>query len=186
VLDPWLGPPRRQLKEGSVSLFYRFASEDEPPRPLRLKIEINSREHFAELGYVRVPFEMRSRWWSGAAAITTFALEELLGTKLRALYQRRKGRDLFDLWYALTHGGASEDKIVGCFSRYMRESGREVSRAVFEENLANKLGDELFRADMTPLLRSGVAWDLDEAARAVGERLIARIPGEPRRRPVSE
>jgi len=29
-------------------------------------------------------------------------LEELLGTKLRALYQRRKGRDLFDLAVALT------------------------------------------------------------------------------------
>ena len=56
VLDPWLGEPRRQLKEGSVNLTYRFTSEDQPPRPMRLKIEINSREHFAELGHVSTPF----------------------------------------------------------------------------------------------------------------------------------
>jgi len=60
----------------------------------------------------------------------------------------------------------------------MRESGQGVSRAVFEENFADKLGDEVFRADMTPLLRQDVAWNLDEAARVVGERLIAKLPGE--------
>jgi len=97
VLDPWLGAPRRELKAGSSNLFYRFVSEEEPPKSLRLKIEINSREHFTELGYVRLPFGMRSRWWSGDTEVTTFALDELLGTKLRALYQRKKGRDLFDL-----------------------------------------------------------------------------------------
>src|SRR5260370_32123077 len=107
VLDPWLGEPRRQIKEGSVNLVYRFTSEDEPSKAMRLKIEINSREHFAELGHVRVPFEMKSRCWNSTANVTTFALEELLGTKLRALYQRRKSRDLFDLWYGLTRGGAS-------------------------------------------------------------------------------
>ena len=33
---------------------------------------------------------------SGKCEITTYSLNELLGTKLRALYQRKKGRDLFD------------------------------------------------------------------------------------------
>lgn len=86
VLDSWLGTPRRAIKEGRVNLVYRFSSEDQPPKPMRLKLEINSREHFTELGYVHTPFEVGSRWWSGTAAITTFALDEMLGTKLRALY----------------------------------------------------------------------------------------------------
>jgi predicted nucleotidyltransferase component of viral defense system len=179
VLDPWLGHPRRQIKEGSVNLVYRFTSEDEPPKAMRLKIEINSREHFAELGHIRTPFEMRSRWWSGAANVTTFTLEELLGTKLRALYQRRKGRDLFDLWYGITHGGASSDAIVACFSRYMRETAREIPRALFEENLAKKLTDDLFRADMSPLLRPGIAWDLERGAEVVRGQLLAKLPGDP-------
>lgn len=123
ALDPWLGPPRRTIKEGRVNLVYRFSSEDHPPRPMRLKLEINSREHFTELGHVGVPFEIRSRWWSGTTTITTFELDEMLGTKLRALYQRRKGRDIFDLWYALTLGVAVPERVVACFERYMREGG---------------------------------------------------------------
>ncbi len=178
VLDPWLGPPRRTLKEGRVDLAYRFSSEDQPPRPLRLEIEINSREHFTELGYKSVPYELTSEWWSGKADITTFALDELLGTKLRALYQRRKGRDLFDLWYALEHESVSPARIVACFGRYLRESGHHVSRAAFEDNLAKKVSHESFRADISGLLTPGVSWDIDAAAAVVQERLLARLPGE--------
>lgn len=142
VLDPWLGQPRRQLKGGRVNLVYRFESEDEPAIPMRLKIEINSREHFTEHGHVRHRFEMRSRWWTGEADVTTFPLEELLGTKLRALYQRRKGRDLFDLAYALEHRVVDVDKVIAAFARYVRESGRSIARADFERNLAAKRGRE--------------------------------------------
>ncbi|MEE8368008.1 MAG: nucleotidyl transferase AbiEii/AbiGii toxin family protein, partial [Thermoanaerobaculia bacterium] len=48
-LDSWLGEPRRSFKEGRVTLLYRFESEDAQPLPLRLKIEINTREHFSVL-----------------------------------------------------------------------------------------------------------------------------------------
>ncbi len=177
VLDPWLGAPRRAIKEGRVNLVYRFRSEDQPPKPMRLKLEINSREHFTELGHVRAAFEMRSRWWSGTTAITTFELDEMLGTKLRALYQRSKGRDIFDLWYALTHGAAAPDRVVACFDRYMREGGHRVSRAAFEDNLQQKLADSSFRADMTPLLRPGTAWDVDLAGEVVTRELLARLSG---------
>jgi hypothetical protein len=50
VLDPWLGTPQRKFKEGRVNLVYRFESEDSPPFKMRLKIEINTREHFTEIG----------------------------------------------------------------------------------------------------------------------------------------
>ena len=51
-------------------------------------------EHFTELGLTRVPIRVESRWFSGDAGGTTFKIDELMGTKLRALYQRSKGRDL--------------------------------------------------------------------------------------------
>ena len=107
---------------------------------MRLRIEINSREHFSELGLAQVPYAVESRWFTGEAEVTTFAIEELLGTKLRALYQRKKGRDLFDLSYALNHGPADEDALIRCFERYMREGSHTVSRAQFEENLAQRGG----------------------------------------------
>lgn len=130
-------------------------------------------------------FEVRSRWWSGSADITTFSLEELLGTKLRALYQRKKGRDLFDLWYAIEKG-ADPAGIVACFTRYMRESAVDVSRAEFEQNLAAKLEDQIFVADMTPLLREGIAWDVAQAGQVVMSQLLARLSGAPWKRPPRE
>lgn len=92
VLDPWLGKPRWKQTEGRVTMVYRFPSEDTPPLTMRLKVEINTREHFAVHGFQRVPFSVTSRWFEGACTIPTYELDELLGTKLRALYQRKKGR----------------------------------------------------------------------------------------------
>lgn len=175
VLDPWLGTPRHERKEHSFKLIYRFQSEEQPPKGMRLKIEINSREHFTEHGHVEHLFEIRSRWWSNEAKVTTFSLEELLGTKLRALFQRRKGRDLFDLWYALEKGAADPEKTLLCFHRYMRESGHAITRSAFEENLQAKLSDDVFLADITPLLRPGIDWDLKQGADVVSAKLLSRL-----------
>jgi hypothetical protein len=89
-LDGWLGKPRWKQSEGRVTLSYRFQAEDLPPVRLKLKVEINSREHFTVYGVKDHRFEVRSRWFSGAANVRTYELDELLGTKLRALYQRKK------------------------------------------------------------------------------------------------
>ena len=88
-LDPWLGKPKWQLKQGRTNLIYRFRADDD--FRLRLKIEINSREHFSVFGYRAETFVCDSPWFTGEARVTTFAIEELLGTKLRALYQRKEG-----------------------------------------------------------------------------------------------
>lgn len=179
VLDPWLGEPRRQLKEGSANLVYRFESEDSPPVGLRLKIEINSRAHFAELGHLQLPFRVSSRWFSGEAKVTTFDVNELLATKLRALYQRKKGRDLFDLWNVLEQGTGEPRAILQCFARYMAESGQTVSRAQFEANLAGKAADRQFRGDITPLVRPDIPWDFETGLSLVREQLIEQLPGDP-------
>lgn len=81
-------------KRYNNTMLFRMESEIPPTIPLRLKIEINCFEHFNELGLVKVPFEVENSWFSGKCEITTYRLNELLGTKLRALYQRKKGRDL--------------------------------------------------------------------------------------------
>jgi len=177
VMDPWLGTPSRKFREGRVSLAYRFDSEDTPPLRLRLKIEINSREHFSEMGLTRRPLLVENRWFRGQADLTTFTLDELLGTKLRALYQRKKGRDLFDLWHGLERGRADPMALLACFKRYMAEGGNHVTRAQFEANLRGKRGDPLFGADAAPLLRPGIPWDVDVAMDAVLERLVAGLPG---------
>lgn len=178
-LDPWLGTPRRTLKEGRVVLLYRMHSEGPTPLPLRLKIEINSREHFSVFDLVERTHEVRSRWFSGEAVIKTYHLDELLGTKLRALYQRKKSRDLFDLWTAHRGAGSDPERVVSCFVRYLHEGGLRVSRAEFEANLAAKLADRMFTRDIEPLLAPRAAWDIEDAARYARDELLARLPGDP-------
>lgn len=175
VLNPWLGEPRYKQTDGRITFTYRFASEDGPPLPLKLKVEMNTREHFAVEGFTTMPFEVQSRWFAGECWIMTYGLNELLATKLRALYQRRKGRDLFDLAVALEHGGADPARIVEAFRAYMDHGGNKVTRKDFEENLARKLKDQDFLGDIGPLLSAGYKWDIKAAAATVREALLARL-----------
>jgi predicted nucleotidyltransferase component of viral defense system len=179
ALDPWLGKPKWKQTEGRVTLTYRFDSEDVPPVALKLKVEINSREHIAVHGLKEHRFEVDSRWFNGAANLQTYDLDELLGTKLRALYQRKKGRDLFDLGLALQRNDVSPDRIVDVFARYLAADDAKVTRAMFEQNLAAKKNDAVFKADMTPLLAHGQTWDFDAAFERVWNVLIAQLPGDP-------
>lgn len=177
-LDPWLGTPRYKRSHGRVTLYYRYQSTFEPVQRMRLKVEINTREHFSVRGIVRHVFEVRSRWFSGSAPISTYQLEELLGTELRALYQRRKGRDLFDLWNAQRRTAVDAGRVVECFHRYLDHVGFRVSRAEFEANLAGKLSDPRFLDDIAPLLAPGSPWDVEDAARYARDELLVRLPGD--------
>src|SRR5262249_26961515 len=152
ILDPWLGKPRYKQTEGRVTFTYRFESEDVPPLLLRLKVETNTREHFSVYGFKELPLAIESRWFSGSCRIHTYALDELLGTKLRALYQRKQGRDLFDMATALKSPDAHADRIVEAFLKYMEHEGHAITRAQFEENFALKMRDPEFLSDISPLL----------------------------------
>ena len=179
VLDPWLGLPRWRQTEGRVTFSYRYTSESTPPINMKLKVEINSREHFAVHGFKRLPFKVKSRWFEGQCEISTYELDELLGTKLRALYQRKKGRDLFDLAVALKQGRSSPARIVEAFAAYVEYGGHQVTRAQFEQNIHEKLLDPAFTADIGPLLATGYVWDVTLAANAVSKDLIERLSGDP-------
>lgn len=169
--------PVRYSSEGRITLTYRMTAES--GSPLKLKVEINSREHFSILGLEKRTLDIQSRWFSGSAAILTYQFDELLGTKMRALYQRKKGRDLFDLWNALNTTGAESRRVIDCFLRYMKHEGHKVSRAEFEQNLIGKLDDPTFVADVGPLLIADTAFDFETAARDVINKMLPFMPGEP-------
>ena len=181
TLDPWLGEPRHSRGWGRVKLQYRFDTTTLPVRSMRLKIEINTRVHIAVMGFIGRKLRVDNPWFSEETAITVYELEELLATKLRALYQRKKGRDLYDLWLALESGRheLGDEQIVQCFLRYMDYGQTPVSRAQFERNIADKLADSTFLEDIEPLLPSNAAYDPQAAAEVVLSRLVARIPGDP-------
>jgi predicted nucleotidyltransferase component of viral defense system len=180
-LDPWLGDPKRERNTGRVILRYRFNSEATPPVRLRLKIEINTREHFSVLGLNTHTFTVNSRWFAGTAQIPTYQLEEMLGTKLRALYQRKKGRDLFDILIGAEDSPTlSRETVVKCFQKYMEHGGHTVSRARYEENLAEKAELVTFTNDLPPLLSpSAKPFNYSAALSLVLREFVALLPGEP-------
>ena len=148
--------------------------------PLKLKVEINTVEHFAVFGYEKHQFNIDSPWYSGKASVLTYNLDELLGTKLRALYQRKKGRDLFDLWCALTTKEPDPKSVVHCFLEYMNQGARRVTRAEFEANLHAKLQDADFNQDIKPLIADGHSLHFDQghAAALVMSELLSLLPGK--------
>src|SRR6476620_10838883 len=59
-------------------------------------VQLKSEPIGSVLDHNQKKFSISSDWFSGEAMISTYHLNELMGTKMRALYQRKKGRDLFD------------------------------------------------------------------------------------------
>jgi predicted nucleotidyltransferase component of viral defense system len=176
-LDPWLGEPRWKQSQGRVTFVYRFESEAKPVTPLKLKVEINTREHFTVLGLRPVRFVVDNPWYSGEADLLTYQPEELLATKVRALYQRRKGRDLFDLSEALSSMPSLDTQaVVNCFLHYMEHDGLRITRTQFALNLAQKMDDDVFLRDVQPLLASGIPYDPRHALELVQRELISKLP----------
>lgn len=172
----WLPDRVTKQKRYNNTMFFRLESEIPPVVPIRLKIEINCFEHFTELGLAKRPFEVRNSWFSGACHITTYTLNELLGTKFRALYQRRKGRDLFDLNVALSHPDFNPDEVLRCYHRYMNFSVKQPpTQKQFVLNMEEKLHDAEFLGDTTAILRPGLDFDAEKAYRNVLEKLIERM-----------
>ena len=163
-------------KRYNNTMLCRILSEGNPPVPLRLKIEINCYEHFTEMGLVKIPFSMDNQWFSGNCDITTYHFAELLGTKLRALYQRKKGRDLLDLYLALTQTNVNTDDIITCYKRYI---GFVVQKPPtyrqFILNMEEKMQDPDFLTDSLLLLRPDIAFDPVEAYELVRTRLIDKL-----------
>src|SRR5207302_8123548 len=88
----WLGDCARNRAGHSTRLIFRFNPETAPETELNLKVEINTREHSNLLGLKTYPFELGNGWHEDRTDIVSFEPEELFGTKLRALLQRRRGR----------------------------------------------------------------------------------------------
>ena len=142
---------------------------------------MNTREHESLYGHRDYSFEVESSWYRGKTTIRSFEPEELFGTKLRALLQRRKSRDLFDLGEGLSRLTMQSDKLIAAFEHYLGLQGIEMTRAVAEERMLEKLNRSLTE-DITPLLPAGVTFtdgQANDAFERIRRELISWVKGEP-------
>lgn len=172
----FLGKPVVKQKANNNTLVFRFESEFPPVFPLRLKVEINCREHFSVLDKKSLPFKIDNSWFSGSCSILTYKLEELLGTKLRALYQRRKGRDLFDLYKAITTQELNIDEIILCYRKYMSfVVDNPPTAKEFLLNMELKIKDEEFLGDTSHILHRDEKYNPLEAYELLRSKLLSRL-----------
>jgi len=150
----WIGPARTDTGE-QPRVTFRFETETGAAR--KVKVEINSHEHHGHA--VARMYAVPDLPVGNSAVVHTYELDELLATKLRALYQRRKGRDLFDLWWASEQADPDPARIVALLGEYQAAAGRPMIRAgEFRANLAAKRVPA-FLDEVRPLLRPDVAYD---------------------------
>ena len=172
----FLGKPVVKQKANNNTLVYRFQSEIPPVINLRLKVEINCREHFTVLGYNEIEHTIDNSWARGSCKLISFEKEEILGTKLRALYQRKKGRDLFDLYHAIRNLTLDSEKLVQCYREYMAFSvDKPPTQKQFILNMEQKLEDPDFEGDIYGLLRPGVKYDQSRGYELIKTELIEKI-----------
>lgn len=171
----FLGRPVIKQKRNNNTLVFKIDSTEIPVTPLRLKVEINCREHFNVLGLETIDFSVTNQWFTGSCKIITYKLDELIGTKVRALYERRKGRDLFDLYKALQNKNLNVDNVMECFIEYMARENKKPTHALYMTNMEEKMANDEFLGDTVSLLRPDEEYKPNAAYEIVKAQIIDKL-----------
>jgi predicted nucleotidyltransferase component of viral defense system len=170
---------RNTVKPSRVlRMTYAISSLMEPGKNLGIVVEANVTERKPHRPVIKVPFEFPFRGSPVQTQINGYDLHEMLGTKMRALFQRRRGRDLFDLYWALTRARLPvvSVKVVESFQHYLRLEGSAAGRSEFIALLDAHLADRGFCSDTNSLLRMGVDYDPQQAGDCVKTKLLSLLP----------
>jgi predicted nucleotidyltransferase component of viral defense system len=189
VLKPLLGEPVdtvwdnlrlaiRNLAQPSkvLRLTYSTRAVSEAGANLDIVVEANVSERKPHRSIVEIPFQFPFQGATVAAVLNGYDLHEMLGTKMRALFQRKRGRDLFDLYWALTSAKVDPALVIESFLHYLHQEGNRARRAEFVAILDSHLGDRGFCNDMNQLLRTDLSYDPQKAGPVVRERLLSLLP----------
>lgn len=171
----FLGSANYKKTEHNNTLTFVFNTEFEPVVPAKLKIEINTREHFSVFGFKEIKREINNQWFTENYIIRSYSLEELIATKLRALFQRRKGRDLFDIYYAVNKTKLKIPNIIKAFHVYLGNENLSISASEFIDNIEEKLTNELFTGDITGIIHPNIEYDHNIAWKLIKQKIINKL-----------
>ena len=142
----------------------------ESGQPLRIKIEINTYERTPALPTITMHYAVNAEYYSSQSIVKTFQTEELIATKIRAMYQRSKGRDLFDIWLSLKMLALDQRVTIDAFETY-RPNGMTAGLAI--KNLEKKLESRQFLDDLYGLaILREADYDPKQAGEVVIEKLL--------------
>lgn len=179
VWDKLILAIRNTVEPSSIlRMTYSMPSIIEPNRTLDIVIEANVTERKPHRAVVEIPFSFPFRDKTVQTYLKGFDIHEMLGTKMRALFQRKRGRDLFDLYWALTKSPTpvKPREIIASFKHYLDLEGTKAGRDEFVSILENHLKDREFCSDTQPLLRTDISYDPQVAGSYVKSHLLKLLP----------
>jgi predicted nucleotidyltransferase component of viral defense system len=179
VLDTITLAMRNTVKPSRIlRITYAVRSIIEPSRSLDIVVEANVTERKPHRSVVEILFNFPFRGETIQTKIKGYDIHEMLGTKMRAMFQRRRGRDLFDLYWALTKSESPIDPaaVIESFQHYMKQEGTRAHRTEFIGILEAHLKDRGFCTDAESLLRYGISYDPQTAGKYVIDNLLYRLP----------
>lgn len=161
-----------------LRMTYSIPSIMEPRRMLDIVVEANVTERKPHRAVTEVPFVFPFRGEAIQTRIKGYDIHEMLGTKMRAMFQRKRGRDLFDLFWAFTKSSNPIDPsaVVESFLYYIAREGVTARRHEFIEILDAHLADRGFCSDMEPLLRNGIDYDPQAGGDYIRTNLLGLLP----------
>lgn len=82
-------------------MFLRAAYESGAGR-MKVKVEVNTYERAPANTPSRIPFQLKSSWFTGSADVLTFTVDEVVATKIRDRFSgRRDATCLTSGWHSL-------------------------------------------------------------------------------------
>jgi predicted nucleotidyltransferase component of viral defense system len=196
VLEKLFGAPRENVllniqlsirnlvsKSRIVRQIYTYDPTPEASALGTLKVEANTNETTPLYPLVEVPMLIPVEGGPPRELLVpSYDLNEMLGTKLRALLQREHGRDLFDICWAhhrCQQQGAAHQldptRVARAFHHYMAQEGSSFSQQQIRAELDRRLKSSKFRNDMNGYLGTGTAYDVDQAHRTFTEIFLPHL-----------
>lgn len=183
VADAWLAIRNALRPSRILRAAYRFIPLG-LQREESIKVEVNLNESASLYPLVDVGVDtLDDEGERIRAVVRSYDINEMLGTKTRALMQREQGRDLFDLFHAwrLSEAKATPYPVDGAkameaFIWYLDREGVRIGSEEANELLEARLRKPAFRRDMDTLLRPGLPrFDVDEGAMTVKEAYFRHL-----------
>jgi predicted nucleotidyltransferase component of viral defense system len=147
--------------------FYRPLSNQDVQS--HIKIEISTIERFSILGLQNVPFQCA--YPKEQIPLEALSIEELLATKLRACFCRRKGRDVYDLYRIFEIYQPQHSRLRKMVLYYFYRSGLVFHPKTFFNNLDAKFADFHYATDLQPYLRTDESFDWPTACQQIRQHL---------------
>ncbi len=134
----------------------------------KLKIEISHAERFPILESKIKSFSLVDTGES--CKVVTYSINELVSTKLRALFTRAKGRDIYDVYQA-GRLGLKKELVRKMFLYYLFRVGKVYNPKLDYAKLKERVAKKQYIDDVTGYIRQGIDFSLDEAATKLTQEL---------------